>query len=142
MTQLALDLTPPGEPTRSTLFFRGMPDRSGASRYVHLIRPRDGEVAETLARGAKARGEGVRGAGWERRIGSPEECAVKILAVLADGKPRTWTTIALALTGTTGDVLFESAADAGLWLLVERREVAWTNEAPIYFIDASRLEAA
>lgn len=118
-------------PRTTTLLF-GLPDRSGVGRYTHLIRAL-GDPDETRARGAKARHEGAREPGWAKRAGRPEEWADRIVELLADGRPRTFNAIAVALLGVTADALFETPVDAGLWLAVEQRRIGWTPTAPPRF---------
>jgi hypothetical protein len=123
---LAFDPTPAIQP--DTVFYLGLPDRSGIAAYTHLIRgPLDPE--ET-----KARGGGKRAAGWEKRIGAAEDWVEQIVALAK--RPITFNAICVALTGATSDVLFGSAIDEALWLAVEREQLAWSDEAPIHFVDA------
>jgi hypothetical protein len=129
--QLSLGF-PPTAPDELT-FFLGLPNREGASAYVHLIRAED-DPDETMARGA-----GKREVGWWKRIGTDEEWAAKIAAHMEDGVPRTANRIAVELTGTTIDIFFGKAPDAGLWLAVERGELAWTATAPIRFVHRRAL---
>lgn len=124
---------------RPWTYYFGLPDRSGAARYTHLVRW-NGDPPET-----KARGGGLRPAGWQKRLGGAEEWAAEIDALLADGRPRTFNAIAVQLTGTTADVVVDEAPDQGLWLLVERGRVAWAcEERAVFFLRADfvALEAA
>jgi hypothetical protein len=135
--QLALVFDAPA-PERVT-YCRGLPDRSGTAHYTHLIRsPHD--PPETKARGAKARETGDREIGYAKRLGTVDEWCTRILALLADGRPRTWNAIAVTLIGCTGDVLMGSAPERALWRLCEREEIAWTQEAPIEWTLASAIE--
>lgn len=118
---------------RDVMFYLGPVARDGASKYVHLIRDKDDPV-ETKARGAEARATGERRAGYAKRMGKPEDWRARIVAHLADGKPRTFNAICVELIGCTADVMFDNAPDVGLWLAVERMEVALTHEAPIFFV--------
>jgi hypothetical protein len=129
VSQLALAFDQPPPVSAETVFYLGLPpSREGLAAYTHLIRgPLDPE--ET-----KARGGGKRAPGWEKRLGSPEDWVEQIVALAK--RPITFNAICVALTGATSDVLFCSAIDEALWLAVERGQLAWSGEAPIYFVDA------
>ena len=120
----------------------GLPDRSEAP-FAHLIRWR-WDPPETKARGSVVEsGErrARRAAGWETRIGTPEEWAPKIDGLLADGQPRTFNRIAVELIGATADVMFETALDVALWSLVERERVAWAcEEGAVFFLRADFVD--
>jgi hypothetical protein len=55
----------------------------------------------------------------------------RIVALLADGQPRTFNRIGVDLCGLTADVLFGGPADNALWSLVEKGALELTLEAPI-----------
>lgn len=115
-------------------YVRGLPDRSGAAIYVHIIRA-PGDPDERMARGAKAR---ARTPGSEndrkKKSGTPEEWCARIVEHLRDGEPRTFNRITVELIGATADALLHSPIDRGLWLAVERELIAYTLAAPVFFI--------
>ncbi len=124
-------------------YYFGLPDRSGMAAYTHLIRW-VGDPPETKARGSEVV-DGVRrarrGAGWQNRIGTPEEWAPRIDELLADGEPRTFNAICVQLVGTTADVMVDTAIDVALWALVERNRVAWAcEEGAVFFLRADFVE--
>jgi hypothetical protein len=140
-----LDLFAPRAPAEEPLWWTyhfGAPDRQAAP-FAHLIRWR-GDPPETKARGSVVEGgerRARRSAGWETRIGTPEEWAPRIDALLEDGQPRTFNRIAVELIGATADVMYDSALDVALWSLVERERVAWAcEEGAVFFVCADFVE--
>lgn len=124
-------------PAETVSYYRGMPDRSGLRRYMHLVRLPAVEPPETMGRGAGQRDS----THWTRVLGdSSEAWAEKIAKLMADGEPRTFNAICIELTGTTADVWFDKPPDMGLWDLVREGKLAWTNETPILFIDSRFVE--
>jgi hypothetical protein len=143
--QLAIDFAPERReaPAPVWTYHFGAPDRSGIYAYAHLIRWRH-DPAETKGRGfTTENGERValRGAAWQKRIGTPEEWAPRIEALFDDGEPRTFNAICVHLIGATADVLVDSAIDVALWSLVERERVAWAcEEGAVFFLRADFIE--
>jgi hypothetical protein len=121
-------------------YLRGLPDRSGLRAYLHLIRaPLAIEPdVETMARGKTSRSLGGEN-DVAKKSGSPERWASAIVALLEDGRPRTFNAICLQLVGTTADVLFDAPIDRGLWLACERGDLAWTPRTPIMWTLASMV---
>ena len=117
----------------------GLPDRSGAAQYTHIIRWRH-DPKETRGRGfSEGRAKRPRGTGWIAKEGDAEHWAARILDLLSDGRPRTWHCIAVHLTGLSGDVL-QSTAEDGLWLAVERGDLVWAcEEGCVWFLRAADL---
>lgn len=108
----------------------GNVDRSGAAKYVHLMRAPDDPDKLDAPRGGGKRDpiawrkcNQTTAAEWSRRI----------VALLDDGRPRTFNAICLELVARTADVMFEQTLDRGLWLAVGRGDVEHTMDAPILF---------
>jgi hypothetical protein len=111
-------------------FARGVfVDRSGIAAYVHLIRgPRDPERSERPEGGRLDRAPHLTLA--EIPVAT---CVDQILALLGDGKPRTFNAIGVELLDHTADTLFGSPYDDALWLLVADGRLEHTLDAPIHF---------
>lgn len=90
------------------------------------------------------RGRTSRSLGGEndraKKSGSPDEWATRIVALLRDGRPRTFNTICVQLVGTTADVLVSCPIEQGLWLACERLDLAWTERAPIFWTLSTMVE--
>lgn len=105
-------------------------DRSGAARYVHLMRSPDDPDKLDAPRGGGKRDP----IAWRKcNRTTPAEWSRRIVELLADGRPRTFNAICLELVARTADVMFEQTLDRGLWLAVGRGDVEHTMEAPILF---------
>jgi len=114
---------------RKTIWLRAVPDRSGAYDYLVLVRDSLRDPQRRL-RGSEAGDVAPHRALKKTR---PEEWAEKIVALLEDGKPRTFNAIAVELLDKTADVVGGTPVEKGLWLLVERGVLEYTPKAPIYF---------
>jgi hypothetical protein len=126
----------PHERPRWTYHF-GLPDRSGAAKYRHLIRG-PFEVAETMGRGA-----GKRDPLHWKKTASVDAFRHRIAELFSDDAPRTFNTICVELTGTTADVWFEKPIDEALWSLVEDLALVWAEEfGAVWFLPAGCLGPA
>jgi len=117
-------------PADSDEWWSGLPDRSGAARYLHLVRASDDP--RRLPR-ADRKGDESR---WRLDLrGSTASWESNILELLADRRPRTFNRIVLELTGGryTADVAFEGSPDAALWLLVDQGRLEYRPRTPIFF---------
>lgn len=111
-------------------FIRGVQvDRTGVSRYVHLIRAPDDPVRSPRPKGGQADRFPHRTLG-EIPV---ERCADMILALLADGAPRTFNAICIELFDKTADIALGSPFDRALWRLVAAGRLEHTLTAPILF---------
>lgn len=138
----------PKQPSQIALFasrwpwtyHRGLPDRSGLSRYTHLIRSKY-DPEETMARGRlkyDEAGNVVSGRDpthWKSdKQRSVPVFMAEIRKLLSDGNPRTFNRICVELTGTTADVMLEKPIDEALWELVAEKSIAWSNsEGAVFF---------
>ena len=137
--QLAFDFTPPLSDERWTYYF-GLPDRSGAAQYTHLIRWH-GDPPETVARGGASRAD-PRGE-WVERMGDAEWWAARIETLMRDGRARTYNAICVDLEGVTADAMFDCPADAGLWMLVERYVLGWCcEEGAVFFLHRACIDCS
>lgn len=108
-------------------------DRSGMAAYAHLVRakgdPERGDI-RTLPEHLRD-----RAAAWRRTLAKStvDEWKDPILAVLADGEPRTFNRIGVEVLDKTADVLFDMPPDHALWALVQERRIEHTLAAPILF---------
>ncbi|MCC6807066.1 MAG: hypothetical protein IT381_06560 [Deltaproteobacteria bacterium] len=104
-----------------------LPDRTGASAYVVLIRAPDDPQRAPRERGSdKAPHLTLRKqslATWRDRIA----------ALLDDGKERTFNAICVELCGLTADICFDEKPEHALWSLVGASRVAYSVTAPIKF---------
>lgn len=109
----------------------GHVDRSGLSRYTHLIRS-----SEDFDRTPREFRKGKETA-WRKDLhpGTIIQWRHDILRVLAGGSSKTFNQIVLEITGGqyTADNAFEKAPDMALWDLVEERKLSHTLQAPILF---------
>lgn len=122
-------------PTGSWTYLCGMPDRSGMSRFTHLIRW-SGDSEETMARGA-----GNRDPLHWRKTKSVDAFVEGIRALMLDGEPRTFNRICIEMTGATSDVWLDSPIDVALWRLVASRELWWACEdGAVFFLHQSAVE--
>jgi hypothetical protein len=108
----------------------GRIDRRDRDVFVHLIRS-----TSDPRRKKWSIGERDGKAEWLRQLNKTpaETWAVRILAHLADGRARTFNRIGVEMIDKTADVLFDTAFDHALWLLLERGELEATQRAPILF---------
>lgn len=100
-------------------------ESSPVHRYAHLVHLGSDPLRRDVARLARA-----TGAEAER---TPAEWSQAILEHLSDGKERTFHTLALELLHTTAEQACGSAAEAGLWLAVQRGDLVFTRPAPLRF---------
>jgi hypothetical protein len=108
-------------------------DRSGAARYVHLIRsPEDPERTER-PRG----GRPDRAPHRTLELTTVDHWKREILRLLSDGVPRTFNRLGVELLDQTADMLLDSPVDRALWELVEASLLEHTMEGPIYFRNAA-----
>jgi PAS domain-containing protein len=114
----------------ATDFVRGMPvDRSGTTRYVHIIRALDDPERSPRPVGGRLDRFPHR-----TLAGIPvDQCAEMILRLLADGSPRTFNAIAVELFDYTADMALGSPLDRALWRLVAESRLEHTLTAPIRF---------
>lgn len=116
----------------------GVPNRSGAQIYVHLIRWKH-DPDETLARGFtggiddRGRIPNGRAPNHWRHTQPVDVWKERILHLLHDGEPRTFNRICVELTGTTADVWHTKEPDEALWALCEEELVAWACEEGCVF---------
>jgi PAS domain-containing protein len=116
-------------------FVRGLQvDRTGAARYVHLIRaPDDPERSPRPVGGRQDRAPHLTLA-----KASPASCVELLLCLLADGIPRTFNRMAVELFDHTADIVFGSPLDEALWHLVDDERLEHTLTAPVLFRIAGR----
>jgi len=106
-------------------------DRSGLSRYTHLIRSADdpGGTPREMRKGHQLT--------WLKDMhpGTTDKWAKSIYKLLSDRVPRTFNRIVLELSHNlhTADVAFDKAPDHALWDLVVSRKISHTTAAPILF---------
>lgn len=129
-------------PPLTMSYYRGLPDRSGIRKYLHLVRWW-GDPKETMARGSlKIDDEGSQtgrdSRHWMKNKTSVAEYRDWIVKLLEDGEPRTFNSICVELTGTTADVWFEKAPDEALWSLVEDELVVWASAVSCTFFTLTR----
>jgi len=104
-------------------------DRSGAAKYLHLVRaPGDPE------RRPRPKG-GVADRAPHRTLGRTSSARWEpvLLEALADGTPRTFNRLGVELFDLTADVIAGTSVDRALWGLVTRGLVEHTMELPILF---------
>ena len=104
-------------------------DRSGAAKYLHLVRaPGDPERRPRPAGGLAERAP-------HRKLGRTPAAQWEpvLLAGLADGVPRTFNRLGVELFDLTADVICTTPVDTALWNLVNRGLVEHTMELPIFF---------
>lgn len=107
----------------------GLPDRSGAAAYAHIVRgPFDPQRSPRPGR------RGGRGAdAWKAKVADPAAWRERIVGLLLDGTPRTFNAICVELADVTADVAFREAPDQALWELVEWRLLQWSARSPVRF---------
>lgn len=111
-------------------FLRGMRvDRSGAGRYIHLIRGPDDPARSPRPKGGRA----DRAPHRTLSKLSVDDCAADIMRLLADGRPRTFNAIAVELRDHTADTFHRSPFERALWRLAEAGDLEHTLDAPILF---------
>jgi hypothetical protein len=104
-------------------------DRTGAARYVHLIRhPDDPERSPRPKGGVADKAPHVTLDKTTLRQWKPQ-----LRRQLSDGIPRTFNRLCVELLGFTADVAFNTPVDEALWWLVRFGEVEHTTKAPILF---------
>ena len=119
-----------GPPPADREYARGVRvDRAGLARYLHLIRDPDDPERSPRPIGGRADRSPHRTLGEL----SAEDCGNEILALLADGRPRTFNAIGVELLDHTADTLAGSPYDLALWRLVDERQLEQTLDAPVLF---------
>lgn len=113
-------------------YYRGMPDRSGLAKYLHLAQWH-ADPLETMGRGRD------RDPTHWQRTHSVKEYKKLILDLLEDTDPRTFNRICLELTGTTADVWYEKAPDLALWELVKEDQLAWAPTGGLTFFTNTKF---
>jgi hypothetical protein len=116
----------------------GRPDTSGAAAYTVLIRdPADEDGLEIGGHGFRS---GRTATGWKKLNDLSESAwSDRIVALLADGRERTFNRICLELTGGWhhADTALSTNLHDGLWQAVDLRRIYWRNarrgEAGIWF---------
>lgn len=101
--------------------------RGSEYRFMHLIRGPD-DPDERVARGQQ-----FATAWTEVERGTVESWMLRIWALLADGRARTFNAICVEMTGRTADVCFEARPDQALWALVESGMIEHTVTTPVLF---------
>lgn len=111
-------------------YVRGVPiDRGGMPQYLHIIRAGDDPERSPRPPGGREDRAPHRTLA-ETPIAT---CEAEILALLADGVPRTFNRIGVELLDHTADTLLGSPYDEALWNLVDRAELEHTLDTPILF---------
>jgi hypothetical protein len=111
-------------------FVRGVTvDRAGIGRYIHVIRAADDPWRSPRPKGGRANRFPHRTLA-EIPI---DRCAEMIVALFADGKPRTFNAISVELLDHTADMTLGSPLDRALWRLVAESRLEHTLTAPIRF---------
>ena len=128
-------LTAPEPAEEPRVFVRGTAvDRTGIARYLHIVRgPGDPERSPRPAGGLDDRAPHLTLA-----TATLQNCRTQILALLADGRGRTFNAIGVELLDHTADTLLDSPYDRALWQLVESDELEHTLDLPILFRLAQR----
>lgn len=125
-----LEESRPRRRKRNPVWLREVPDFSGANAFIALVRdPRDPVRKPRPPTGTP------RDTAPHRTIAkTPMDLwAHEIEEHLKDGIPRTMNRIAVEMLDKTADIVFQTPFERGLWYLVERERVEFTNDAPIYF---------
>jgi hypothetical protein len=104
-------------------------DRTGIVGYVHLIRAPDDPARSPRPKG------GQPDRFPHRTLGEipVERCAEMILALLDDGRARTFNAICVELFDKTADIALGSPLDRSLWQLAADSRLEYTLAAPIRF---------
>lgn len=115
-------------------------DRTGMARYTHIVRAADDPERTDI----RALPEHLRDrqAAWRNRIKETPPATYKplILALLADGLPRTFNQIGVELLDKTADNLLDLPPDKALWELVHEGRVEHTTNSPILFRRRNRKD--
>ncbi len=115
-------------------------DRTGVARYTHIVRAADDPERTDI----RALPEHLRDreAKWRKGIKETPPAVYKplILALLADGLPRTFNRIGVELLDKTADNLLDLPPDKALWELVHEGRVEHTTKSPILFRRRNRKD--
>jgi len=115
-----------------TRWHTGPLQRTGAERYLHLVRAND-DPDRIGADRDKKRGWNARGARAPLCAHSVAYVAQQLRQHLADRRPRTFHRIVVELYDRSADVAFGTQVDQALWWLVEQCELEHTAGAPVRF---------
>jgi hypothetical protein len=119
-----------GPPPADREYVRGVRvDRAGLARYLHLIRDPDDPERSPRPIGGRA----DRSPHRTLAELSAEACGNEILALLADGRPRTFNAIGVELLDHTADTLHGSPYEKALWELAARGALEHTLDVPVLF---------
>lgn len=114
-------------------YHRGLPDRSGAAKYLHLVMWAH-DPTETRARGEEARKTNARGPDWQTKVAIEEQARAAILDLLAsDHEPRTFNCLTMQLFGSGASGFIDTPTEAALWGLVEEGRLWWACEEDCVF---------
>lgn len=112
----------------------GAVDRSGPmEQFVHLVRaPEDPQRSSREHRRRLVEDVNEE---WRRVTGRDtfDEWRSRIVALLSDGRARTFNAIVVEIADITADVAFTKAPEKALWSLVSESNVEHTIHAPIRF---------
>lgn len=118
----------------------GLPDRSGIAQYTHMIQW-GWDPPETRARGAEAREDGARDAGWQKRAATVDEARAAIVGLLSkDAIPRTFNCMTIQLYGSRASGFGGSSVEKALWALVAESRLWWAcEEGAVFFALAEHI---
>jgi hypothetical protein len=119
----------PEEVATEVAWFTGPFERPGMEVYTHLIMAPDDPQRRPKVKGGPRRD--VAPHLTLRR--STEDPAARLLALLADGVPRTFHRIGIEGWDLDASILFEGPVDIALWKLVGEGKLECTAVAPILF---------
>ncbi len=127
------DPDPPTEPPPIEWVTGPTVRRDGLAHYLHLVRSPDDPERVDIRTLPEALRDRV--AAWRRSLAkaTPESFEEPILALLADGVPRTFNRIAVELLDKTADVLLDTPPDRALWSLVFASKVEHSIAVPVLF---------
>lgn len=104
-----------------------LPDRSGMSAYVVLIRSPDDPKRAPRQKGSD------KAPHLTLRKQPVTKWRDAIAALLDDGRARTFNAICLELSGLTADICFDEVPEHALWSLVSDSRLTYSTTAPILF---------
>ena len=134
MTSVQLDLFPEA-PRRCEWLTRVLPDRSGMSAYVIMIRGKADPERPPQPRQHSQRDKTPH---LTLRKQTRHAWRDSFVMLLGDGEPRTFNALCVLLSGLTADICAGLVPEDALWSLVEEGAVEFTMEAPVLFRRTSR----